>query len=116
MIKSGWKFKVGYSVLIIAGILLAICFIGNKYLDYKAKKYCEKTTSSGKKMSKVVDEKQVVFYSEKYAIKARKDREATLKKESFRVTKSDLEARLVYVSRQDHIQAYALYLWLLLVY
>lgn len=39
---SGWKFKVGYSVLIIAGILLAICFIGNKYLDYKAKKYCEK--------------------------------------------------------------------------
>jgi len=45
MIKSGWKFKVGYSVLIIAGI----CFIGNKYLDYKAKKYCEKTTSSGKK-------------------------------------------------------------------
>ena len=42
MIKSGWKFKVGYSVLIIAGILLATCFIGNKYLDYKAKKYCEK--------------------------------------------------------------------------
>lgn len=26
----------------IAGILLAISFIGNKYLDYKAKRYCEK--------------------------------------------------------------------------
>jgi len=31
-------------------------------------------------MSKVVDEKQVVFYSEKYAIKARKDRELLLKR------------------------------------
>lgn len=157
------------------------------------------TTTSGKKISKVVNEKQVVFYSEKYAKKARKDREITLKKamdlitspskynrstsygaagyiknisfdketgevittgkvlaldmdkikeeealdgyyvlatseykesddsiiemyrglwkieESFRVTKSDLEARPVYVSRHDHIQAHFLVCFVALV-
>lgn len=150
------------------------------------------TTTSGGKMKKTVDEKQVVFYSEKYAKKARMDRENALNKaldliqspgnytrstsygaagyvknihfdtetgeilttgnvleldlekikeeealdgyyvlvtseykesddaiiemyrglwkieESFRVTKTDLEARPVYVSRQDHIEAHFL--------
>lgn len=157
------------------------------------------TTTSGKKMNKVVDEKQVVFYSEKYAKKARKDREKTLTKalelikspskydrstsygaagyiknidfdketgevistgkvlelniekikeeealdgyyvlatseykesdnaiiemyrglwkieESFRVTKSDLEARPVYVSTKDHIEAHFLICFVALV-
>lgn len=38
------------------------------------------TTTTGKKMKKQVDEKQVVFWSEKYAIRAKKDREAALLK------------------------------------
>ena len=150
------------------------------------------SSTSGKKIKKTVDEKQVVFYSEKYAKKAQMERELTLSKavnliqkpgaytratsygaaayvknisfdketgeilsngkileldkekiheeeqldgyyviitseyketddkiidmyrglwrieESFRVTKSDLEARPVYVSREDHIQAHFL--------
>lgn len=150
------------------------------------------TSRNGKKLKKVVDEKQVIFYSEKYAKKAKADREKTIAKaidiirspgkysratsygaagyvknidfdketgeilspqkllefdveklqaeealdgyyaivtseykesddriidiyrglwrieESFRVTKSDLEARPVFVSREDHIQAHFL--------
>ena len=150
------------------------------------------TTKSGKKMKKTVDEKQVIFYSEKYAKRAKTERERTIAKamdiinnpskysratshgaagyvknitsdkdtgeflspirlleldkeklqaeealdgyyaittseykesddhiidiyrglwrieESFRVTKSDLEARPVFVSREDHIQAHFL--------
>lgn len=38
------------------------------------------TTTTGKKMKKVVDEKQVVFWSEKYAKRAKADREAALAK------------------------------------
>ena len=38
------------------------------------------TTTKGKKMKKPVDEKQVVFYSPKYAKKAKQDRAATLEK------------------------------------
>ncbi|MEX1029009.1 MAG: IS1634 family transposase, partial [Paenibacillaceae bacterium] len=150
------------------------------------------TSRNGKKIKKVVNEKQVIFYSEKYAKKAKADREKTIAKaidimnspgkysratsygaagyiknitfdketgeillpqklleldmekleaeealdgyyaiitseykesddhiidiyrglwrieESFRVTKSDLEARPVYVSRVEHIQAHFL--------
>ena len=151
------------------------------------------TTTTGKKMKKVVDEKQVVFYSEKHALKAKADRRAALEKakdlinnpgkynkatscgaakyvknlsfdpktgeifektkqslsfdqeklrkeeeldgyyaivtseykesderivdiyrglwsieDSFKVTKSDLETRPVYLSRQDHIEAHFL--------
>lgn len=150
------------------------------------------TSRNGKKIKKVVDEKQVIFYSEKYAKKAKADREKTIAKamdiiqnpgkysratsygaagyvknimfdketgeilspkklleldveklqaeealdgyyaivtseyketddhiidiyrglwrieESFRVTKSDLEARPVFVSREEHIQAHFL--------
>lgn len=150
------------------------------------------TSKNGKKLKKVVDEKQVIFYSEKYAKKAKADREKTIAKameiihspskfsratsygaagyvknidfdketgeilspqklleldmeklqaeealdgyyaivtseyeesddhiiniyrglwrieESFRVTKSDLEARPVFVSREEHIQAHFL--------
>lgn len=150
------------------------------------------TSKNGKKLKKVVDEKQVVFYSEKYAKKAKADRAKAIAKpmdiiqnpskysrttsygaagyvknimfdketgeilspqklleldveklqteealdgyyaivtseykesddriidiyrglwrieESFRVTKSDLEARPVFVSREEHIQAHFL--------
>lgn len=38
------------------------------------------TTANGKKMKKTVDEKQVVFYSTKYAQKAKQDRAAALEK------------------------------------
>jgi transposase len=38
------------------------------------------TATNGKKIKKIVDEKQVIFYSTKYALKAKKDRAATLKK------------------------------------
>lgn len=38
------------------------------------------TTTSGKKMKKVVDEKQVVFWSEKYAKRAKAERESALAK------------------------------------
>lgn len=157
------------------------------------------TTSTGKKMKKTVDEKQVVFYSEKYAKRAKAERDIAIAKaqdlianpgkytratsygaagyikninfdkktgeilttgkvlaldidklkeeealdgyyviitseykessdriidmyrglwkieESFRVTKSDLEARPVYVSREDHIQAHFLTCFVCLV-
>lgn len=157
------------------------------------------TTASGRKMKKTVDEKQVVFYSEKYDKRAKAERAAALIKaqdlianpgkytratsygaagyiknidfdkqtgevlktsksleldldklkeeealdgyyviitseykessdriiemyrglwkieESFRVTKSDLEARPVYVSREDHIQAHFLTCFVALV-
>jgi transposase len=157
------------------------------------------TATNGKKIKKVVDEKQVIFYSEKYAKKARTDRETTVAKaldlinnpakynkatsfgaavyvknidfdkdtgeilspqkmlkldveklraeealdgyyaiitseykesadriidiyrglwrieESFRITKSDLEARPVYVSREDHIKAHFLTCFIALI-
>jgi len=157
------------------------------------------TGTSGRKLKKVVDEKQVVFYSEKYAKRAREERAAAISKaldlisnpgkytratsygaaayvkniafdkdtgeiitpqkllvldedrlreeealdgyyvivtseykepddriidiyrglwrieEAFRVTKSDLEARPVYVSREDHIQAHFLTCFVALV-
>ena len=165
--------------------------------DYKHKsRLCPRTisvtTASGKKMKKDVDEKQVVFYSGKYARRAKEERAAALEKaadlirhpgnytqatsygaagyiknisfdkntgeiitpssslmldeeriheeealdgyyvlltseyeesdsriidiyrglwqieESFRITKSDLEARPVYVSTHDHIEAHFL--------
>ncbi|MDE4543225.1 IS1634 family transposase [Thermoanaerobacterium sp. R66] len=38
------------------------------------------TTTKGKKMKKVVDEKQVIFYSEEYALKAKYERAATIEK------------------------------------
>ena len=157
------------------------------------------TATNGRKIKKVVDEKQVIFYSEKYAQRAKAERAATITKaldlinnpgkytratsygaagyvknisfdkntgeiissqkmlqldkeklhqdealdgyyaiitseykesadriigiyrglwrieESFRVTKSDLEARPVYVSREDHIQAHFLTCFVALV-
>ena len=157
------------------------------------------TTSTGKKMKKTVDEKQVVFYSEKYDRRAKAERAAAIAKaqelianpgkytratshgaagyvknidfdketgeilkpskaleldlnklkeeealdgyyviitneyeetsdriiemyrglwkieESFRVTKSDLEARPVFVSRKDHIEAHFLTCFVALV-
>lgn len=157
------------------------------------------TTSAGKKMKKVVDEKQVVFYSEKYDKRAKAERAAAISKaqdlianpgkysratsygaagyvknidydketgeiltpskalkldldklreeealdgyyviitseyketsdriiemyrglwkieESFRVTKTDLEARPVFVSRKDHIEAHFLTCFVALV-
>lgn len=157
------------------------------------------TATNGKKIKKMVDEKQVIFYSEKYAKRAKAERDATVAKaleliknpgkftratsygaagyvkninfdkdtgeiitpqkalkldedrlheeealdgyyaiitseykesadriidiyrglwrieESFRVTKSVLEARPVYVSREDHIQAHFLTCFIALV-
>jgi len=157
------------------------------------------TGTSGKKLKKTVDEKQVIFYSEKYAKRAKADREATIAKaleliknpgkftrstsygaagyvkninfdkdtgeiiaphglltldedklraeealdgfyaivtseykesadhiieiyrglwkieESFRITKTDLEARPVYVSSEDHIQAHFLTCFIALI-
>lgn len=157
------------------------------------------SSTNGKKMKKVVDEKQVIFYSEKYDKRAKAERAATIVKaqdlianpgkytratsygasgyiknieydketgeilktskkldmdwdklreeealdgyyaivtseykessdsiiemyrglwrieESFRVTKSDLEARPVYVSRKDHIEAHFLTCFVALV-
>jgi hypothetical protein len=157
------------------------------------------TTTTGRKMKKTVDEKQVIFYSEKYDRRAKAERTAALSKaqdlinhpgqytrstsygaagyvknlefdkntgeiltpgrkleldldkirgeealdgyyviatseyqekddriidiyrglwkieESFRVTKSDLETRPVYVSRQDHIEAHFLICFVSLV-
>lgn len=157
------------------------------------------SATNGKKMKKVVDEKQVIFYSEKYAKRAKAEREAVIAKaqdlinnpskynkatsygaaayikkiafdketgeilaadslleldqkkrdeeaaldgyyaiitseyketadriidiyrglwrieESFRVTKSDLEARPVFVSRQDHINAHFLTCFIALI-
>lgn len=157
------------------------------------------TSKNGKKLKKVADEKQVIFYSEKYAKKAKADRAKTVAKamdiiknpgkysratlhgaagyiknitfdketgeflspqkllqldverleaeealdgyyaiitseyketadriidiyrglwrieEAFRVTKSDLEARPVFVSREDHIQAHFLTCFIALI-
>jgi len=169
-------------------------WLGNEY-KRKSRLYprtIQVTSVSGKKLKKIVDEKQVVFYSEKYDKRAKAERAASLLKaqdlikrpasytratsygaagyvknisfdkdtgeiltplkmleldwdkikseealdgyyvlitseykesddriidiyrglwkieESFRITKSDLEARPVYVSRHDHIQSHFL--------
>lgn len=176
-------------------------WLGNEY-KRKSRLYprtIQVTAKSGKKLKKVVDEKQVVFYSEKYSQRAKADRAATIAKaqdlisdpgkytratsygaaayvknigfdkktgeilepskaltldldklkeeealdgyyvivtseyketddriidmyrglwkieETFRVTKSDLEARPIYVSRKDHIQAHFLTCFVALV-
>lgn len=55
----------------------------NKEYKVKSRLYPREitvTTITGGKMKKKVDEKQVVFYSEKYAAKARMERAATLEK------------------------------------
>ena len=57
-------------------------WLGSEY-KRKSRKYprtIHVTTTSGKKMDKQVDEKQVVFWSEKYAKRAKAEREATLAK------------------------------------
>lgn len=57
-------------------------WLGNEY-KRKSRKYprtIHVTTTSGKKMDKQVDEKQVVFWSEKYAKRAKAEREAALAK------------------------------------
>lgn len=57
-------------------------WLGNEY-KRKSRKYprtIHVTTTSGRKMKKQVDEKQVVFWSEKYANRAKADREAALAK------------------------------------
>jgi len=57
-------------------------WLGEEY-KRKSRKYprtIHVTTQSGKKMDKVVDEKQVVFWSEKYARRARAERQAALTK------------------------------------
>lgn len=169
-------------------------WLGEEY-KHKSRRYprtIQITTTSGRKLKKTVDEKQVIFYSEKYDRRAKTDRAAAIAKaqdlithpgnysrvtsygaagyiknidfdkqtgeiltvgkaleldtdklkeeealdgyyvivtseyketsdriidmyrglwkieESFRITKSDLEARPVYVSREDHIQAHFL--------
>jgi len=169
-------------------------WLGEDY-KHKSRRYprtIQVTTTSGKKLKKTVDEKQVIFYSKKYDKRAKADRAAAIAKaqdliahpgkytratsygaaayiknidfdkdtgeilsigkilgldekklkeeealdgyyvivtsemeetddriiemyrglwrieESFRVTKSDLEARPVFVSTQDHIQAHFL--------
>jgi len=176
-------------------------WIGNEY-KRKSRLYPRTiwvTSNSGKKMKKVVHEKQVIFYSEKYDKRAKAERAAAIAKaqdlisnpgkyskstsygaagyirgidfdkdtgeiltpskslsidwdkikeeeafdgyyaivtsehkenddriiemyrglwkieEAFRVTKSDLEARPVYVSREDHIQAHFLTCFVALV-
>ena len=53
--------------------------------DFKIKSRLEPreiwvTSNSGKKIKKVVDEKQVIFYSRKYAMKAKADRAAAIEK------------------------------------
>lgn len=57
-------------------------WLGSEY-KRKSRKYprtIHVTTTSGKKMDKQVDEKQVVFWSEKYAKRAKAEREAVLAK------------------------------------
>lgn len=57
-------------------------WLGKEY-KRKSRKYprtIHVTTTSGKKMDKQVDEKQVVFWSEKYAKRAKAEREAALAK------------------------------------
>lgn len=57
-------------------------WLGNEY-KRKSRRYprtIHVTTASGKKMDKQVDEKQVVFWSEKYAKRAKAEREAALAK------------------------------------
>lgn len=176
-------------------------WLGNEY-KHKSRRYprtIQVTATNGRKMKKTVDEKQVVFYSDKYDKRAKAERAATLAKaydlasnpgkftratsygaskyikkldfdpetgeilkttstleidearireeealdgyyvivtsemdetddriiemyrglwkieESFRVTKSDLEARPVYVSSKDHIEAHFLTCFISLV-
>ena len=57
-------------------------WLGKEY-KRKSRKYprtIQVTSTSGKKIKKQVDEKQVVFWSEKYAKRAKAEREATLAK------------------------------------
>lgn len=57
-------------------------WLGTEY-KRKSRKYprtIHVTTAAGKKMDKQADEKQVVFWSEKYAKRAKAEREAALKK------------------------------------
>lgn len=57
-------------------------WLGTEY-KRKSRKYprtIHVTTTTGKRMDKVVDEKQVVFWSEKYAKRAKADRTAALEK------------------------------------
>lgn len=57
-------------------------WLGKEY-KRKSRKYprtIHVTTTSGKKIDKLVDEKQVVFWSEKYAKRAKAEREAALAK------------------------------------
>lgn len=57
-------------------------WLGSEY-KRKSRKYprtIHVTTTSGKKMTKQVDEKQVVFWSEKYAKRAKAERDAVLAK------------------------------------
>ena len=57
-------------------------WIGKEY-KRKSRKYprtIQVTSTSGKKIKKQVDEKQIVFWSEKYAKRAKAEREATLAK------------------------------------
>ena len=57
-------------------------WLGKEY-KRKSRKYprtIQVTSTSGKKIKKKVDEKQVVFWSEKYAKRAKAEREATLAK------------------------------------
>lgn len=57
-------------------------WLGKEY-KRKSRKYprtIQVTSTSGKKIKKQVDEKQIVFWSEKYAKRAKAEREATLAK------------------------------------
>ena len=57
-------------------------WLGDEY-KRKSRRYprtIQVTATNGKKIKKVVDEKQVVFYSEKYAKRAKAEREAALAK------------------------------------
>lgn len=57
-------------------------WLGDEY-KRKSRRYprtIQVTATNGKKIKKVVDEKQVVFYSEKYAKRAKAEREAALTK------------------------------------
>lgn len=59
-------------------------WLGSEY-KRKSRRYprtIHVTTASGKKMNKIVDEKQVVFWSEKYAKRAKAEREAAVAKAS----------------------------------
>ena len=72
------------------------------------------TMQNGNKRKRTVHEKQVVFWSKKHADKARSEREAIIEKamkliaNPFKLTKSDLEARPVYVRSKEQINAHFL--------